>query len=218
MTSHAVRRLATRITGSAVKSVQAAPTARGADWRTATVATVGTDGTITTTDGIPCRRADTYLLPVVGDRCIITRSGNGNWLAIARTVGASSGIGVYTNYTPTVTGGGTAVWTGHAGWYLQQAPGLVFFTAFATNSTAGNGTATVSVTGPFPIYRTTRQVVTAHLDTGVAASTLNLTAIALGSGSGAVWDRLRKPDGTNLTGADIAANATLTVEGWYRTT
>ena len=52
MTSHAARRLATRIRREAVKSVQATPTARGADWRSAIVATVGTDGTITTADGI----------------------------------------------------------------------------------------------------------------------------------------------------------------------
>ncbi|CAG6392783.1 hypothetical protein NMG29_06685 [Streptomyces cocklensis] len=83
MTSHTARRVAAAVARQAPRKAAADPKARGADWRTAVVATVGTN-TITTTDGIPCRRLQTYQAPVVGDQVVISRSGNGNWLAMGR--------------------------------------------------------------------------------------------------------------------------------------
>lgn len=66
------------------------PLVRGADWRLAVVATVGTDGTVTTTDGIVARRAETYMSPAVADTIVITVSGSGNWLAQGRLAPSST--------------------------------------------------------------------------------------------------------------------------------
>ena len=44
---------------------------RGADWRHAVVATVGSDGTITTSDGIVARRMEPYVGAKVGDVVVI---------------------------------------------------------------------------------------------------------------------------------------------------
>lgn len=60
------------------------PGVRGADWRLATVASIQSTGTVTTTDNVVARRTDLYVTPVVGDTIILTVSGIGNWLAIGR--------------------------------------------------------------------------------------------------------------------------------------
>lgn len=77
--------LAAAIKRRAVQANEAAPTVSGADWRTATVATVQADGTVTTTDGIVARRLVAYQLPVVGDQIVISQSSSGSWLAVGRT-------------------------------------------------------------------------------------------------------------------------------------
>lgn len=66
------------------------PAIRGADWRMATVATVGTDGTVTTTDGIVARRLTAYQLPAVGDQIVISQASSGSWLAMDRTAPTAS--------------------------------------------------------------------------------------------------------------------------------
>jgi hypothetical protein len=66
------------------------PSIRGADWRLAVVASIDTDGTVTTTDNIIARRMSTYLTPIVGDVIVITSSGNGNWITYGRTAPAST--------------------------------------------------------------------------------------------------------------------------------
>lgn len=215
MSSHHVRRAARALAVAGKRRAQADPLVRGADWRTATVAAVGTDGMITTADGIPCRQADTYLLPVVGERCIITRSGAGSWLAIGRPVGTTSGLGTYKTYVPTVSGGGSATWSTSTGWYLQPAPGLCFFTAYCVASAAGSGSSPVMITGPLPLDRSARQIIPGHL--GDSPLT-NFLAVSFTGGSGATWDRLRKASGANMVGSDITSGAFLTVQGWYRTT
>jgi hypothetical protein len=60
------------------------PSVRGSDWRLAVVSTVGSDGTITTSDGIVARRMETYVSPANSDLIVITQSGAGNWLAWGR--------------------------------------------------------------------------------------------------------------------------------------
>lgn len=95
--------LADAIRQQAVQAGQDSPQVRGADWRTAIVATVGTDGTVTTSDGIVARRLESYTGPTVGDRIIVTISGNGNWLACGRT--ATGGDTVWT--IPSLTTGYT---------------------------------------------------------------------------------------------------------------
>jgi hypothetical protein len=93
VTRRAVRRAATAATAAARKAAQTDPTARGADWRSATVATISSDGTITTTDGVIARRMEWYTTPTVGDLVHISRSGAGNWRAEGR---AAIGAGVWT--------------------------------------------------------------------------------------------------------------------------
>ena len=78
--------MADAIAQLAVEQTAATPAVRGGDWRTATVATLGTDGTITTTDGIPARRAATYEGPLVGDLVRISQSSMGSWIADGRLV------------------------------------------------------------------------------------------------------------------------------------
>ncbi|MFI0914301.1 hypothetical protein [Streptomyces abikoensis] len=77
------------LTGS-VQAAAATPAVRGADWRLAVVSTVGTDGTVTTSDSIIVRRLDTYLTPTVGDQIILMRSSSGNWITPGRTAPATT--------------------------------------------------------------------------------------------------------------------------------
>lgn len=76
--------LADAIRQQAVQAGASTPAVRGADWRQAIVQSVNTDGTVLTTDGITARRLESYQNPTVGDRIVITQSGNGNWLACGR--------------------------------------------------------------------------------------------------------------------------------------
>lgn len=82
--SSMARRLADAARTQAVQAGASEATVRGSDWRTATVSTVNADGTITTTDGIPARRLETYELPAVGDLIVLTQSSGGSWLAAGR--------------------------------------------------------------------------------------------------------------------------------------
>lgn len=68
----------------AVEQTAATPAVRGGDWRLATVATVGTDGTVTTADGIVARRAALYEGPLIGDLIRLSQSGAGSWVADGR--------------------------------------------------------------------------------------------------------------------------------------
>lgn len=69
------------------------PGVRGADWRPAVVATVGTDGTITTTDSIVARRMEAYRNPAVGDLIHICQSGTGSWRAEGRLATTADAVG-----------------------------------------------------------------------------------------------------------------------------
>lgn len=64
------------------------PSVRGSDWRLATVATVNSDGTIVTTDGVTARRMQSYQAPTAGDVIKISQSSSGNWLAEGRPAGS----------------------------------------------------------------------------------------------------------------------------------
>ena len=105
--------LAAAIADTARQQGATAPEVRGADWHTAQVTAVGTDGTVDC-GTIRARRLDSYTNPSVGDLVTICRSGAGNWIALGRL--ATTGDGAYLSYTP--------AWTG------------------ATNPTLGNGTLT----------------------------------------------------------------------------
>ncbi|MET8694678.1 hypothetical protein ABZV65_19295 [Streptomyces bauhiniae] len=88
------RDLAWALEQKAKRTAQTTPTARGADWRQATVATVAGDGTITTTDGIKARCLTSYTTPATGDLIVISQAGNGQWLALNRL--ATSNTPLYT--------------------------------------------------------------------------------------------------------------------------
>ncbi|MDX5566910.1 hypothetical protein PYK79_31760 [Streptomyces sp. ID05-04B] len=95
------RDLASALRRQARRTGERSPSVRGSDWSLATVATVNTDGTIVTTDGITCRRLETYTMPLVGDIIVISESSSGNWLTLGRT---DSGSGTpWQPYTPSWT-------------------------------------------------------------------------------------------------------------------
>ncbi|MFK8850513.1 hypothetical protein [Streptomyces sp. Ac-502] len=82
--------LADALQQQAIQAGATSPAVRGADWRLAVVATVGSDGTITTTDGIIARRMATYLSPAAGDTIVVSVSSSGNWLAHGCTAPATA--------------------------------------------------------------------------------------------------------------------------------
>ncbi|GHD70111.1 hypothetical protein GCM10010317_076710 [Streptomyces mirabilis] len=109
MTSgHGVHRdLAWALKQQAQRAGEQAPSVRGADWRLATVTTVGA-GTVTA-DGIVCRCLASYAAPTVGDVAVISQSSSGNWIALNRL--ASSGTPLFTpvyRYKPADTPRATA--------------------------------------------------------------------------------------------------------------
>lgn len=98
--------LADAIRAQAVQAGAESPQVRGADWRMGTVQTVGSDGTVTTTDGVIARRLEAYTQPAVGDVVIITGSSAGSWVCWGR-MGTDSGTGAWASYTPAWTGATT---------------------------------------------------------------------------------------------------------------
>ncbi|WP_053801278.1 hypothetical protein [Streptomyces rimosus] len=119
--------LADALQQQAIQAGATSPAVRGADWRLAVVATVGTDGTVTTTDGIIVRRMATYLTPAVGDTVVISISSSGNWLAHGRTASATTAG----TWQPLTLSGG---WT-------------TYGTPYWTPSYRVNGDGTVSLSG-----------------------------------------------------------------------
>ncbi|WP_406501971.1 hypothetical protein OHA04_37690 [Streptomyces sp. NBC_01590] len=99
--------LADALTRQAVDAGASTPAVRGGDWRLATVATVGTDGTITTSDGIVARRLESYTNAAVGDLIRIDVSSSGGWTTPGRTAGAVTDP-AWTSYTPVWTAATTA--------------------------------------------------------------------------------------------------------------
>lgn len=120
----------------------------------------------------------------------------------------------FETYTPVVGGAGTATFSVREGWY-QRIGKMIYFCAYVDLATAGSGAASVTITTPTDIDRTTRQTFTANIDNNAPNQGSYTGLVALG-GSGNVVDRLRRYDGITLTGADLTASALLVVEGWYR--
>lgn len=127
----------------------------------------------------------------------------------------------FTTYTPTVAGGGTVTWTTRTGWWMRVGK-MIFMNAFLVINNAGSGGATVTITAPTNIDRTTQQNVTLH-STGIFAAGLGTgTAVALTTGATNVFDAMRTSnngannlDGT-IGGANLLANGTISITGWYR--
>ena len=141
-----------------------------------------------------------------------------NWLAgmeITAARLADSTKADIATYTPAVTNGGSVTWTTQAGWYWTIGK-LCVFTAYLVINNAGSGASSITLTAPVSMDRTTRQVVTGHID-GTSAVNGTAAAVAFTSGSGAVFDRIRTSTGSNITGANLSTTgATLTFQGWVR--
>lgn len=199
------------------------PNVRGADWQTAVVTAVGTDGTVDI-GSVRARRMETYVNPLVGDQIIITQSGAGNWVAWGRTAPAVDNE--WTTYTPTVAGAGSVTWTTRTGWW-KRSRSVIHVCVYLVVNVAGTGTGVVTVTMPTNVYRGTRQVLTMHTETigagGNATSHIGGgECVFFPTGSGAVSDRLRTDEGSttarenNLEGVDLLATGSITIQGWYR--
>ncbi|WP_406444577.1 hypothetical protein OHB14_36795 [Streptomyces sp. NBC_01613] len=143
---------------------------------------------------------------------------------LAVTGGLSAGATTWTTYTPTVTNGGSVTWTTRTGYYYKIGK-LVFVCIFLNSNAAGTGTGIVSVDMPSNVDRSTRQALTLHGETiganGSASSSIRGgECVFFTGGTGATSDRLRVDNGTsnesNIQGADILANALITIQGWYR--
>lgn len=121
----------------------------------------------------------------------------------------------WTSFTPTVTGGGTATFTVQQG-TRTRIGNSVFFRVYLVVNAAGSGAANIAIAGPATIERdggTTRQVISGNAE-GLTANNGTVSLVALVGGSGAVWDRLRGPTGTNIMGAMLANGAIITLQGW----
>lgn len=96
----AARTLAGALRRQILQTGSNTPSVRGADWHRAVVNTVGTNGTITTTDGVVALRAETYQAPVVGDIIRISISSSGAAVAEGRLAAATAPNSAWTALTP----------------------------------------------------------------------------------------------------------------------
>lgn len=191
-----------------------------ADWQTAVVTAVGTDGTVTI-GNIKARRLDSYLNAQVGDLISITQNRLGNWIALGRL--APSPDADFPSYTPVVAGGGSATFGTRDGWYSRIGYKAVFFHAYITLTAVGTGTTGVTVTLPTTPWRGTanrRQRVGCY-GAAIAAGTNSgisghFQGLVLAGGSGAMFDQLRGPTDIQLLGNNLSATTILTIEGTYR--
>jgi hypothetical protein len=143
----------------------------------------------------------------------------GIWLN-STFLNASGGIDVYGNdwtvYTPSLGSTGGATWSTRTG-YWRRWGDEIEFVAYFVFSGAGSGGSSVTLTGPpFEIDRSTRQYVGCWMEALAAGNSGFGGAVAFVSGSSNVWDRVRNPANTTLTGADLTAAAILTFKGRYR--
>ncbi|MGW7359478.1 hypothetical protein ACWGI0_23300 [Streptomyces sp. NPDC054802] len=215
--------LADALRRETVRTGAAEPRVRGGDGRLAVVDVVGTNGTITTTDGIVARRLEMYRNAEVGDVVVLSRFSSGSWVAVGRQ--ASSTDQQFADYVPTVTGAGAATWSAQSGYYFKIGK-LVYFNVGLVASAAGSGTSAVQVDAPSTIDRSIRQTVALNCEgisrAGAGAFAANGHAVSFSGGSGATWDRLRIERNNanniaeNLGGSDILSGSIIAVTGWYR--
>lgn len=129
------------------------------------------------------------------------------------------------SYVPTVTNGGTAVFSQQSGFY-SITDIWVDVIIYLNVSTAGSGSGIVAVDMPTNVDRTIRQGLTIHGETiGVngagASTTRGGECMFFIGGTGARADRLRVDDSdgdgsNNILGADLKVGSLLTIFGRYR--
>lgn len=120
----------------------------------------------------------------------------------------------FDTYTPTIGGDGSPSYTTRTGWYMKIGK-MVFVNIYVIWSTAGSGTAAVTITTPSNPDRSTRQVLVGTLAAASAGNGV-VTLTSYTSGSGAVWDNLRDSTGSAVTGTDMEIGTYLWIQGWYR--
>jgi len=124
-------------------------------------------------------------------------------------------FGDFLPYDPHVAGDGASAWTGSGRWL--RFGNLVWFTAVIRWSSAGTGSANLTLTAPTDIDRGNRQVVAADIEglspTSPAAHALSFSATEGGAGN--VWDRIKNANG-NVTATNLISGVILTVTGIYR--
>jgi hypothetical protein len=134
------RSLADAIVGASVTAVKSSG-AGGADWQVATVAAVGTDGTITATTStgtIPLVRIACE--PVMaGDAVIISQNGGGSWICVGWSMPPTMRVNLNTTTFPQYTLGGSfervhvrrvfnqVILRGRTGFTSARAQGLVTY-------------------------------------------------------------------------------------------
>lgn len=169
--------LADAISSAAVQAGADDPKVRGADWQTAVVTAVGTDGTVTA-GGIIARRARNYGDPTVGDLILVTNSGSGNWAALCKMAPAdgSDGWQSPTLTTPWINYVAAAGYTPAR--YRRYADGDVALEGLiASNGTSVTGTSNL-FTLPTGFRPSTIQVFTS-LTAGNAVRQLEISAAGL---------------------------------------
>lgn len=158
-------------------------------------------------------QADTVTIPA-GSGDFNVGGASGTTIVNGGLIGTYDGQ-AWTSFTPTVTGGGTATFTAQQG-FRTRVGNSVFFRIYLVVNAAGSGAANIGIAGPATIERdvgTTRQVINGNAE-GLTANNGSVSLVALAGGSGATWDRLRGPTGTNITGAMLANGAIITLQGW----
>ena len=172
-----VASLADAVRAAAVRAGTEEPAVRGADWQTAAVTAVGSDGTVTAA-GIIARRSRNYADPAIGDLIVLTNSGNGNWAALCK-MAPSDGSDAW--LAPSLT----APWINYVGAggytnarYRRYADGDVALEGVIfSNGTSVSGTTSV-FTLPAGFRPPTIEVFTV-LTTGNAVRQMEVTAAGL---------------------------------------
>jgi hypothetical protein len=119
------------------------------------------------------------------------------------------------SFTPSLGNSGTATYSQRVGWYYRIGP-MIYFNAYFVVTNPGSGANPLTLHGPTNVDRTHRQIVWGYGESLTAGNNGAHNVVAFQSGSAHVWDRVRNSTGGNITGADLAATAVLTYEGWYR--
>ncbi|MEU4735026.1 MULTISPECIES: hypothetical protein [Streptomyces] len=170
---------------AAVQAQAAIATDTPVGMRQATVATVGTDGTVTTVEGFVARRLATYTGPAVGDLVLIS-PGPGGWYAHGRMAAASAG-----GWVPLTLASG---WSATAGYYTP---------AYRLN---GDGTASLSGMASMSGTLAAGAVVTTLPAEARPANRVRVTVqVAAASGTGYYGVMTINPDGTVTLGDYSAA-------------
>lgn len=129
----------------------------------------------------------------------------------------------WTVYTPAISGHGSATFSTLTGRWRRTGVLTVHMIAYVVVATAGSGTSNVMIGAPTDINRATRQTITAAAEgmAGGGGGNRDGYAVSLTSGAGAMWDRIRLPDGQdshldNLQGQHLNAGMILVLQGTYQ--